>query len=373
MRKLITACLLATLASILAQPIPYTDARNHIGSDVTIQGLVSSTNTIGSGMSFLNFGQRGDADSFTVVSKSGTLTADAIKAFEGKSVDVAGTITLYKDSPQIVLASPTSITLSGSTPSPAPSAPNGNPTAKPPEPTAATPEVRLFNIPLERGETRDAGETSGEVKPEKANAAIFVPAGLDLKQPQKVLAVFPDFFSDNDLAKLIAPYLPLANEKKIIVLAARGPTLEFEVEPAWHTVMFQAATRQLSEKYPDIQQWTYYLAGNGDGASRAGLSLGGMIKEKFLVKGIYLSTVTRNDIEKSAKEFRPSRSVMKNVKVYISDSGKMDPEALETLAEDIQDVGPSEVKIVQSSAGAGIDQENLAEALEWFTSAETSE
>lgn len=350
MRRLLLLCLLALGSSISAATIDFSEAADHVGEEATVTGKVSGVSTIGSGMTFVNFGGR----SFTAVARPGTVDPEVLKGYEGKTVEVTGMIELFKDSPQIVLKSAEDIGLPG-------------------EGAAKISPVKLFSVPLDRRETKAAGESTAGVIAEEAACAIFIPDGFDPTKNQKILAVFPDFFSDGDLEKLIAPYTAIANKRGVVVLAARGASLELDLKPIWHTIMFQAAIRHLEEEYPGIGESIFYVAGSADGASRASLSSAAMIGEGMEVKGAFLTSLKRENFNESIRTFRPSRSKIKHLKVFVShgeEDGMVSGEASLEQTEAIREAGLKEVRHESHPGRTGVDPDSLASALDWFSTEE---
>lgn len=87
-----------------------------VGSHATITGKVSRTNAIPA-ITFINFAgtERGD---FTVIVKADSLDAvnkgfngDVAAAVDGKKITVTGTITKYRETPQIEVTKPEQITI----------------------------------------------------------------------------------------------------------------------------------------------------------------------------------------------------------------------------------------------------------------------
>jgi DNA/RNA endonuclease YhcR with UshA esterase domain len=105
MRALLFALGLAiTATAALAETITPEEAPSHVGQSVTVEGAVSNVHTVASGVTFLDMGGRYPNNAFTAV----ILKADAAKfpnmdALNGKTVDITGTVRLYKGAPEILL------------------------------------------------------------------------------------------------------------------------------------------------------------------------------------------------------------------------------------------------------------------------------
>ena len=356
--------LFISLAILLATPlpgaaIPHTEASQHVGKMVTVTGTVSSVRTIPSGITFLNFGTRGAADSFTAVARAGISDAETLKAFEGKSVEVSGTVERYKDSPQIVLKNAEDLRISGEAPT--------LETEEKPQSIGAV--VKAFTVPLERKEIRAAGVTFAGESPSEAIASVILPKSFDPKKPHRILAVFPDFFTKSKPEKLLEPYLSVVSRDGWIVLTARGEVLENDLPPQWHAVMLQATIRHLSSDYPGMAEWPIYLAGNADGATRATISTGALLEEDYDVKGTFLSSLRREDFTESIEKFNPLKMTMKKLKVFVS-YGSQDKlvSKKDNLAETeaIREAGLKILRREVHAGRSGIDAKSLAAALDWF-------
>src|SRR6516225_10118025 len=92
--------------SALAQTLTVitdTEAAQHVGQRVTVEGVVAKVFTTKSGNTFLNFGAPYPAQSFTGWIPAGTpLASDpSLQSFQGKKVKITGTIQLYRGKPEI--------------------------------------------------------------------------------------------------------------------------------------------------------------------------------------------------------------------------------------------------------------------------------
>jgi DNA/RNA endonuclease YhcR with UshA esterase domain len=102
-----------TLAPALAhaETIAPSDTPKHVGQSVTVEGVVSAVNsTDRSGVTFVDMGGHYPNNAFTAV----ILRDDAAKfpdvhALEGKTVDITGTVKLYKGKTEIMLTDPAQI------------------------------------------------------------------------------------------------------------------------------------------------------------------------------------------------------------------------------------------------------------------------
>ena len=102
---------MAPLASPLrAQPpvvVSDTQAEQHLGQDVTVEGVVTAVTTSRKGNTFINFGGVYPNQTFTGWIPAGTsLASDAsLQALQGKKVRITGRIELYRRKPEIKIMS----------------------------------------------------------------------------------------------------------------------------------------------------------------------------------------------------------------------------------------------------------------------------
>ena len=373
LRKLIIALLLGS--PLHAITIPHTEAGKHVGQEVTVTGKVSGVKTIASGMTFVNFGMRGAADAFTAVGKPGAVDGQALLAYDGKDVEVTGTVELYKDSPQIVLKSPESIRLSGAAPAPEPGTPEAE-TPDLPKPAESAPadfEIEPLDLKLEREEVRMAGKSPSGFVPTNAEVFIATPKDFKPQAGQRVLAVVPDFKSEEELEKLVRLHAEVAVPKGWVVLTAHCPTPDEFPTDGLYAACITATMRHLAGKYPGAEEWPLFLAGSSMGAGRACLASGALIKEDFDVPGIFLSSLKWQDITKSVKTFSPSKSAVRDLKVYIS-QGEKDFYATKAQslaeAEEIREAGVKDVRHEVHPGRGGMDAASLGKALDWFAEPE---
>jgi hypothetical protein len=351
-----------------AVTIPHAEAAKHVGQEVTVTGKVSGVRTIPSGMTFVNFGTRGAADAFTAVGKPGVVDGQALSAYDGKDVEVTGTIELYKDSPQIVLKGAESIRLSGAAPAtePAPATPEK------PEPPGTAPAafvIEPLDLKLEREEVRMAGKSPSGFVPTKAEVFIALPDDFKPQAGQRVLAVVPDFKSEEELEKLVRQHAEVAVPKGWVVLTVHCPTPDEFPTDGLYAACITATMRHLAGKYPGAEEWPLFLAGSSMGSGRACLASGALMKKGFDVPGIFLSSLKWQDITKSISTFSPSKIAVKNLKVYIS-QGEKDFYATKAQsraeAEEIREAGVKEVRHEVHPGRGGMDATSLGKALDWF-------
>jgi predicted lipoprotein len=98
-------------ASALAQTIAPNDAKNYVGKDVTVEGVVSEVHHTASGKAiFLDIGGRYPEQQFAaVVFASDFGKFPKVDSLEGKTVDVTGAIKVYHGRPEIILSDPAQI------------------------------------------------------------------------------------------------------------------------------------------------------------------------------------------------------------------------------------------------------------------------
>jgi hypothetical protein len=334
-----------------AVTIPHAEAGKQVGQEVTVTGKVSGVRTIPSGMTFVNFGARGAADAFTAVVKPGVVDGATLLAYDCKDVEVTGTVELYNDSPQIVLKTPESIRLSGA------------------EPAPGVFEIEPLDLKLEREEVRMAGKSPSGFVPTNAQVFIAMPEDFKPQAGQRVLAVVPDFKSEEELEKLVRLHAEVAAPKGWVVFTAHCPTPDEFPTDGLYAAVISATMRHLTGKYPGVEEWPLYVAGSSMGAGRASLASGALIKGDFDVRGIFLSSLKWQDLTKSIDTFSPSKSAVRKMKVYVS-QGEKDFYATkaQSLAEteEIREAGVKEVLHEVHPGRGGMDAASLAKALDWF-------
>ena len=202
----------------------YTDAEagKHVGEDATVTGKVINVSVIGSGTTFLNFGDRFPKNTFGGVIFAGKKDAVGdVKRYEGKEVAITGRIELDKSGkPQIVINTAEQIKLAGAAnpaaPAPAPATPMPAAASAPVPPAAPAPASakRASRIGLAAG--WNANRPGGE-KTRMDLAKLFGGSGSasETTEVDTSIEVYPG-----------VPFLtPLASAKKTLHLeAARSST-----------------------------------------------------------------------------------------------------------------------------------------------------
>jgi DNA/RNA endonuclease YhcR with UshA esterase domain len=90
-----------------ADSISANDAASHVGQSATVEGTVSEVHRARSGKAtFLDIGGRYPNNAFTAVvfERSMSVVGD-LSGFDGRTVDVTGTIQLYQGKPEIIVTS----------------------------------------------------------------------------------------------------------------------------------------------------------------------------------------------------------------------------------------------------------------------------
>lgn len=363
------------VSTVHAVPIPYAEAGKHVGQEVTVTGKVSGVRTIASGMTFVNFGVRGAADAFTAVGKPGVVDGQALQVYQGKDVEVTGTVELYRDSPQIVLKSAESIRLSGAPPTPEVGTPEAG-TPDMPKPAETAPsifEIEPLDLKLEREEVRMAGKSPSGFVPTNAEVFIAMPKDFKPQAGQRVLAVVPDFKSEEELEKLVRQHAEVAVPKGWVVLTAHCPTPDEFPTDGLYAAVISGTMRHLASRYPGAEDWPLFIAGSSMGAGRASLASGALIKEDFDMQGIFLCSLKWQDLTKSIKTFSPSKNAIRNMKVFIAHGEKdfyaTKAQSLEE-AQEIREAGVKEVRHEVHPGRGGMDAASLVKALNWFAEPE---
>lgn len=357
---MLAKCALLSLVLSLfatAESIDYTDAEEHVGETLTVTGRVNRVSTIPSGMTFVTFGGSGGTE-FTVVFRAHVLDGKSLKGFEGKEAEATGTIELYKDKPQILAKSTDDLRLAGGAEMPDTPMGEMNTAAQ-----AASFEVQ--EIDLTEEETEAAGTAPSGNTAESIRLAINTPAGFDPEKPQRVLFVFPDYISGDEIERPLSGYNDTAAAAGWLTVAPIGPVLERNLSPEWNATIALAALRHLEKDLPAIKTWPLYLAGNGDGATFAMLASGSLVKQDYKVAGCFLGSLWRPRFEDSMETFRPSTRLMRRIPVFLSHS-KEETDRNEENAESIEDLGFKEVHMDTYEGDKYMNPESLAKALKWF-------
>ena len=101
--------LLATIVCCQAAPILVEEAKDHIGEDASVRGLVEQVSFSKKGNAFLNFGGRYPQQVFTGFVPAQSVAAvggqEFLESLSGNPITVTGKIELYKGRPEIVISS----------------------------------------------------------------------------------------------------------------------------------------------------------------------------------------------------------------------------------------------------------------------------
>jgi DNA/RNA endonuclease YhcR with UshA esterase domain len=88
------------------------DAAKHVGDTCTITGTVDGVHQSGKGNIFLNMGGKYPNQEFTAwIPSSSAAQFPNPQQYEGRTVSVSGKITLYKGKPEIIVNSPSQISV----------------------------------------------------------------------------------------------------------------------------------------------------------------------------------------------------------------------------------------------------------------------
>jgi DNA/RNA endonuclease YhcR with UshA esterase domain len=115
MKKILITILLCTAGymttSVAQNVIPIDSAKNHIGQKATVVGKVVEVSH-SEKVIHINFGGKFPANTFSAVifSKEMNLFSE-VDSYEGKEIEITGTITEYQGKPQIILDKPDKIKL----------------------------------------------------------------------------------------------------------------------------------------------------------------------------------------------------------------------------------------------------------------------
>jgi DNA/RNA endonuclease YhcR with UshA esterase domain len=100
--------------SVIAQTSTYTatEAAKHVGETATVADKVDGVHQSGKGNIFLNMGGKYPNQAFTAfIPSSSAAQFSNPQQYEGRTVAVSGKITLYKGKPEIIVNSPSQISM----------------------------------------------------------------------------------------------------------------------------------------------------------------------------------------------------------------------------------------------------------------------
>lgn len=101
-------CFLA--APALAQTVSPQETASHVGKSVVVKGVVDEVHTSDRGNVFLNMGGHYPDQAFTGFIRARDASAFSnVRSYQGKTVNMSGTIKLYKGKPEIELHSPSQL------------------------------------------------------------------------------------------------------------------------------------------------------------------------------------------------------------------------------------------------------------------------
>ena len=85
------------------------DAANHIGETITVEGVVDEVH-VSPKATFIDLGGRYPNEEFTgVIFNDDTGAFSNVGSYGGKTVDITGTVQMYRGRPEIILRSPSQI------------------------------------------------------------------------------------------------------------------------------------------------------------------------------------------------------------------------------------------------------------------------
>jgi hypothetical protein len=99
-------------APALAQTVAPRNAASYVGQSAIVQGVVDEVHTSDRGNIFLNMGGHYPDQAFTGFIRARDAGAFLnVRSYQGKTVNVNGTIRLYKGKPEIELQSPAQLSV----------------------------------------------------------------------------------------------------------------------------------------------------------------------------------------------------------------------------------------------------------------------
>ncbi len=100
-------CLMLVFVPAQAETVTAADAGSHVGQSVTVEGIVSGVHTArSSGVTFIDMGGSYPNNLFSgVIFSSDAAKVGDVSALTGKTVDLTGTIQMYRGKPEIIVKS----------------------------------------------------------------------------------------------------------------------------------------------------------------------------------------------------------------------------------------------------------------------------
>lgn len=347
------------LSSVGSGAVDVADAATHVGETVTVRGEVAQISKIESGMVFLNFGAPHPKSVFTVVARPGFEGIDDWSIFEGKEVEVTGTVELHKEKPQIVLRSASEIRI----------AEGGSSSASADGGRSLPERPGEFQVQLTPEEQRMAGTSPGGVLPTEATMALMLPRNFDPSKRHKVLVVFATDDNGGAHVKALPRFGQIANEAGWVAMAANGPVLEKNLTPQWNAAMVLAGLRELESRYPGAKEWEFYTGGNSGGAARASMMTAPMIAGGYAVNGVFMGGAGGERFSTGAGLFPRSRTGIRKLAVFLSHGSEdhlVSVAQSEANANVIKALGIRNVRQDRYEGGHGMNDDSLRKALEWF-------
>jgi Predicted RNA-binding protein, contains TRAM domain len=113
-KTVLTLSVVIFAASIIAQSSTYApgEAAKHVGETATITGTVDGVHQSGKGNIFLNMGGKYPNQAFAAfIPSSNSAQFSNPQQYEGRMMSVSGKISLYKGKPEIIVNSPSQISV----------------------------------------------------------------------------------------------------------------------------------------------------------------------------------------------------------------------------------------------------------------------
>jgi hypothetical protein len=99
-------CFMLVPAVALAGTISATEAGSHVGQTMTVESVVSGVHVARSGATFIDMGGSYPNQAFTgVIFSENSAAVGDVSGLTGKTIDLTGTIQMYRGKPEIILRS----------------------------------------------------------------------------------------------------------------------------------------------------------------------------------------------------------------------------------------------------------------------------
>jgi len=228
-------------------------------------------------------------------------------------------------------------------------------------------DLLTFQIPLSPAEQK---LTKEERNPgaDTATVGIRVPPGFTPDKKWPILVVFTTSDGDFSHVNRLRAFAATANSLGWVVLAADGPVKPPHISTEWCWAMLSAGFAELEKAWPDVTTWPIACGGNSGGAKISALMAARMASEKLPVIGVFMGGCNEDMLTIGVREFHPP-STFKKIAIFLS-GGQDDkiarPAEVSAVAASIKKSGFRNVRQESFAGGHRMNDDHVAQALEWF-------